>query len=316
MKNITTVMRFIAVHLGQTTSVASEGGLFAGREEQARTWPRLAGWLAIPVLAIALASGVAPAQAGDTLTISSTFSMEWSYGTVGADLAQVYSNGHTHTWTLTLHDTTNSHDYFVNPFGVTNYVTEIHATSFEFEFSGPDAATLNAVVSNHIAGGDVLIYLANAYASGIGDDFAFAYVWPMGPEVEFFSGRDTLGYPTLFPTDADGYPVLEPEPFLMWSQHSEFSDNRPGNDGYIGSWDSLLTFKVIPEIPPLAITRSNNMVIVSWPSPSTGFTLQQNNQLNTTNWVTPMELVTDTGTNKFITVDPNISSRFYRLFKP
>jgi hypothetical protein len=50
--------------------------------------------------------------------------------------------------------------------------------------------------------------------------------------------------------------------------------------------------------------------------PSTVFSLQQNNQLNTTNWVTPTETVIDTGTNKFITVDHPKGSRFYRLSKP
>jgi len=77
-----------------------------------------------------------------------------------------------------------------------------------------------------------------------------------------------------------------------------------------------VTFEVMPDAPPLTITSSNNVVIVSWPSPSTGFSLQQNNQFNTTNWVTPTETVTDNGTIKFITVDPPMGNRFYRLFKP
>jgi len=235
---------------------------------------------------------------------------------IGADLAQVFTNGHPHSWTLTLHGTTNLHQYFIGAFGVTNYTTEIHATSYEFEFFGPEAATLNSIVSNHIVGGELLVHLRNAYSSGVGDDFAIVYVWPMGLDVEFFSGRETFGSFTLFPTDADGYPVVGPEPFSIWAEYSQLSDMRPGNNGYLWSWESLLTFTVIPEAPPLAITSSNNVVIVSWPSPSTGFSLQQNHQLNTTNWITPSETVTDTGTIKFITVDPGVGSRFYRLFKP
>ena len=44
--------------------------------------------------------------------------------------------------------------------------------------------------------------------------------------------------------------------------------------------------------PSLNIARSNAFVIVSWPSPSTGFVLQQNTDLNPTNWTAPSETVT------------------------
>lgn len=314
MKAIRTVVPFIAVHRRLGDSVVSKEDPFAGREEHPITQSRLARWFAILALAIALAPGAASAQEDSTITISSTFYMDGLDGTVGPDLAGVYTNGHAHTWTLTLHGTTLSHDRF-KAFGVSNLTTEIHATAFELAFSGPDAATLNGIVSNHIAGGDVSIYLRNGYSSGIGNDFAIVYVWPMGPDVEFFAGHD-LGSFTLLPTDADGYPVVGPAPFSIWAEYSLWIDRRPGNDGSIESRESLLTFKVTPTLPRLTITRSNNVVIVSWPSPSTGFSLQQNNQLNTTNWVTPAETVTDTGTIKFIAVDPPVDSRFYRLFKP
>ena len=196
-------------------------------------------WAAVLTLAIALAPGAASAQEDDTVTISGTFYMDWLGGTVGPDLVQVFANGHEHTWTLTLHGTSQSHETFLNPFGVTHRVTEIHATSFDLEFFGPDAATLNGIVSDHIAGGEVLIYLENAY-SAFGD-FAIMYVWPMGPDVEFFSGHD-MGVFTLFPTDADGYPVVGPDPFSIWAEYSMLSDNRPGNNGYIESRASLVTF--------------------------------------------------------------------------
>ena len=71
-------------------------------------------WVAVLTLAIALAPGAASAQEADTLTISGTFSMDYLNGTVGPDLAEVYANGHEHTWTLTLHGTTQSHYTFTN----------------------------------------------------------------------------------------------------------------------------------------------------------------------------------------------------------
>jgi len=127
-----------------------------------------------------------------------------------------------------------------------------------------------------------------------------------------------MGSLTLLPADADGYPVVRPEPFSIEPDITELSEFEmfSGTGFNMGSLAGPVTFEVVSDLPRLTITRSNNVVIVSWPSPSTGFSLQQNNQLNTTNWVTPIESVNDTGTFKFIMVDPSgVVSRFYRLFK-
>jgi hypothetical protein len=56
--------------------------------------------------------------------------------------------------------------------------------------------------------------------------------------------------------------------------------------------------------------------VVFWHWPSTGWNLQQNNDLGTTTWVTPLETVNNDGTNNFIIVNPSAGKRFYRLFKP
>ena len=198
-------------------------------------------WAGVLMLTIAVAPSTASAQEADTLTISGTFSMDSVYGTIGDDLAAVYANGHEHTWTLTLHGTTQTH-YTFGGFTM-NYVTEIHATSFDLEFSGPDAATLNGIVSDHIAGGDVQIYLENAYSLGFGDDFAIMHVWPTGPDVQFWTGHESFGSFTLFPTDADGYPVVGPDPFSIWAEGPMLIDYRPGNDGWIESSENLVTFE-------------------------------------------------------------------------
>src|SRR5687767_11555220 len=111
-------------------------------------------WAGTLVLAISLLPGIASAQEAGTIKISSTFYMDYLHGTVGPDLAEVFANGHDHTWTLTLHGTSHSHSaYSSSWFGYIYLATEIHATSFDLEFSGPDAATLNGIVSDHIAGG-------------------------------------------------------------------------------------------------------------------------------------------------------------------
>ena len=58
------------------------------------------------------------------------------------------------------------------------------------------------------------------------------------------------------------------------------------------------------------------MAMVYWPSLSTGYNLQANTNLATTNWVTPAESVTDNGTIKYIIINPPTGNRFYRLKNP
>jgi hypothetical protein len=72
-----------------------------------------------------------------------------------------------------------------------------------------------------------------------------------------------------------------------------------------------------PGAPLLTITRlSATSARVSWPSPSTGFVLQQNSDLNTTDWVNAPQAVSDNGTIRSINVNPTTGRRFYRLVKP
>jgi hypothetical protein len=79
-----------------------------------------------------------------------------------------------------------------------------------------------------------------------------------------------------------------------------------------GFWFALQT----PGAPLLSITlTSTNSVMVYWPSPSAGFNLQQNNDLNTSNWITPAETVNDNGVIKYIIVNPPVGNRYYRLQK-
>jgi len=70
-------------------------------------------------------------------------------------------------------------------------------------------------------------------------------------------------------------------------------------------------------VPSLTISRTTtNTAVVSWPSPSTDFGLQQNtNGVSSVNW-SNVTTITDNGTNKFIIVSPTTGNRFYRLFKP
>lgn len=220
-------------------------------------------WGAALTLAIALAPGAASAQENGTIAISSTFSPSGLLPTVGADLAEIYANGHDHTWTLTLYGTTQSHSTGSFLGGVSRKTT-IHATSFDLEFFGPDAATLNGIVSEHIAGGEVSINLQNIYRSWESNT-AFLWIELYGSGVSFWVGHDTFGFDTLFPVDPNGYPVVGQEPFSIESEYSWLGDYRGGNDGGIEGWYSLVTFAGSVGEPdpgePVALAVANAAVL-------------------------------------------------------
>jgi hypothetical protein len=71
--------------------------------------------------------------------------------------------------------------------------------------------------------------------------------------------------------------------------------------------------------PPLTLTRSGNSMVVSWPSASAGWSLQQNPDLTTTNW-SPSGYsgygISDDGTNKSLTITPPTGNLFFRLLHP
>jgi hypothetical protein len=70
-------------------------------------------------------------------------------------------------------------------------------------------------------------------------------------------------------------------------------------------------------LPRLTIHRtSTNTVVISWPSLSTGFTLQQNTDANRAlSWSNVSAGIQDDGTTKTLVVDPASDTRFYRLSK-
>jgi hypothetical protein len=68
--------------------------------------------------------------------------------------------------------------------------------------------------------------------------------------------------------------------------------------------------------PQVSITRSGANVIISWPSPSTGFVLEQNgNVANPNGWSGFGGTVNDNGQVKSVTVSALTGNVFYRLRK-
>jgi hypothetical protein len=67
-------------------------------------------------------------------------------------------------------------------------------------------------------------------------------------------------------------------------------------------------------LPQLDIWLANtNTVVVSWPSPSTGFLLQQQSALGAASWVGVTNTVEVVDGQNQVTVSPAMASVFYRL---
>jgi len=93
------------------------------------------------------------------------------------------------------------------------------------------------------------------------------------------------------------------------------------SDGINESADSVeISATPIGPLPAPALTiqrTTTNTMVVSWPSTSTGFVLQQNtNGISFMNWSNVIGTIQDDGTNKTLIVNPTDQSRFYRLTRP
>jgi hypothetical protein len=88
-----------------------------------------------------------------------------------------------------------------------------------------------------------------------------------------------------------------------------------GNYSLTGGFWSLISVVQTVGAPTLTITHTGNTVKVSWPYPSTGWTLQQNSDLTTASWSSSGGISND-GVNNFITITSPTGNLFIRLSKP
>jgi hypothetical protein len=82
-----------------------------------------------------------------------------------------------------------------------------------------------------------------------------------------------------------------------------------------GSADGqIVAYGTIPEPPSLRIALAGNQaVLIAWPTNATGFVLEQNLVLGSTNWVTMTNQSVVVGSEKQVTVPASESSACYRL---
>ena len=100
-------------------------------------------------------------------------------------------------------------------------------------------------------------------------------------------------------------------------QHDAGGPMTGGNYSVTGGFWALYAVQTLGA-PLLSIVRTTtNTVAVFWPSPSTGWTLQQNtNGIATLNWSNAPGTIQDDGTTKTLIVNPPTGNRFYRLKSP
>jgi hypothetical protein len=128
------------------------------------------------------------------------------------------------------------------------------------------------------------------------------------------SGNNIVGY---YQTSTNTYAFLyNGSNYTTLSVPGATQASANGIDGnnivgacYIGS--NWLVFLATRVLPTLSISQSSNTVTLLWPSVS-GWALQQNADLVTTNWTASSGVTTTNGTNYLVVQSPT-NTLFFRL---
>ena len=96
-------------------------------------------------------------------------------------------------------------------------------------------------------------------------------------------------------------------------QHDAGGPLTGGSYSLVGGFWSLFAIQSTNAPTLRILLTSTNTAVVSWPSPSSGWRLQQSPLASGGTWVTPGETVNDNGLTRFIIVNPPAGNRFYRL---
>jgi hypothetical protein len=99
-------------------------------------------------------------------------------------------------------------------------------------------------------------------------------------------------------------------------QHDASGPLSGGTYSLTGGFWSIYAIQT-PGAPRLRVYLTTaNTVIVAWPAPSTGFHLQQNPDVATSNWSGVTNAVNVVNGENQVTMSPPLGNRFYRLIYP
>jgi hypothetical protein len=89
-----------------------------------------------------------------------------------------------------------------------------------------------------------------------------------------------------------------------------------GNYTLDGGFWGIIAAVQMPGAPLLAVSlTTSHTVLVTWPYPSTGFALEQNAAMGTTNWSSVTNVPVQVGDAWQVIARPPAGNRFYRLLK-
>jgi hypothetical protein len=90
-----------------------------------------------------------------------------------------------------------------------------------------------------------------------------------------------------------------------------------GNYTLDGGFWGIVAAVQTPGAPLLRVfLTTTNTVVVAWPAPSTGFSLQQESDLQNPNWGPVTNAVVPVNGENQVIISPPIGNRFYRLKNP
>jgi hypothetical protein len=119
---------------------------------------------------------------------------------------------------------------------------------------------------------------------------------------------DTFGR-TYVSGDAGASWALVNAPALPWTALALSADGST----LMAAFDGGI---YVSQLPALTITRSGSNVIISWPTNTTGFGLQQSSALGSPNWVGVSDPVSIVNARNQVSVTPTNHANFYRLKSP
>ena len=90
-----------------------------------------------------------------------------------------------------------------------------------------------------------------------------------------------------------------------------------GNYTVDGGFWGIIAAVQTPGAPFLRVfLPTTNTVVIAWPAPSTGFSLEQKSDLNAASWGGVTNTPIPVGSEKQVIVSPPVGNRFYRLTSP
>ena len=179
---------------------------------------------------------------------------------------------------------------------VVGYYTDESNVNHGFIYTNNSWTTLDAPAAASLSG-------AGAFARGVSGSSV----------VGFFIDTNFYGHGFLF--DGSKFTVVDDPLATLHVTHilgiSGSSLVGTFRDGV--GWHGFLA--TLPTPPLLSITNAGGVVRIFWPYPSTGWSLQQNADIGTTNWV-PSTGVSNDGANNLLTVVLPSGTQFFRLTHP